>query len=183
MPSIALVGFALPATEFIEEDDQLIYLTLTVTVHGGQGKASRRSTHWSKHLLLEYYTSVGIRSHGLLELLFQRPSGIPNSHLTNLFSVDTAQNYRNEPEAGIAIRESGIPREQIFVTTKWSRLNGLDIATSFQNSLENVGFSLSYFSFEMTGIWSLGFHILTSIWFMAPSCAMTYRSAGKKWRR
>ncbi|KAF8885395.1 NADP-dependent oxidoreductase domain-containing protein [Gymnopilus junonius] len=55
--------------------------------------------------------------------------------------VDTAQNYTNEPEAGIAIRESGIPREQIFVTTKWSRLNGLDIATSFQNSLKNLGLS------------------------------------------
>ncbi|KDR79271.1 hypothetical protein GALMADRAFT_223500 [Galerina marginata CBS 339.88] len=56
-----------------------------------------------------------------------------------LLHVDTAQNYTNEPEAGIAIRESGIPREQIFVTTKWSRLGGLDIATSFKNSLKNLG--------------------------------------------
>ncbi|KJA13052.1 hypothetical protein HYPSUDRAFT_174162 [Hypholoma sublateritium FD-334 SS-4] len=53
--------------------------------------------------------------------------------------VDTAQNYTNEPEAGIAIRGCGLPRESIFVTTKWSALNGLDIATSFQNSLKNLG--------------------------------------------
>ncbi|KAF9479129.1 Aldo/keto reductase [Pholiota conissans] len=52
--------------------------------------------------------------------------------------VDTAQNYRNEPEAGMAIRSCGLPRESIFVTTKWSRLDGLDIATSFKNSLKNL---------------------------------------------
>ncbi|KAH9476064.1 NAD/NADP-dependent indole-3-acetaldehyde reductase [Psilocybe cubensis] len=58
-----------------------------------------------------------------------------------IYHIDTAQNYRNEAEAGIAIRESGLPREKIFVTTKWSRLNGLDIATSFQNSLKELNIS------------------------------------------
>lgn len=33
-------------------------------------------------------------------------------------SIDTAQYYRNEKQVGEAIRESGIPREEIFVTTK-----------------------------------------------------------------
>ena len=33
--------------------------------------------------------------------------------------VDTAQLYRNERSVGAAIRRSGIPREEIFVTTKW----------------------------------------------------------------
>ena len=33
-------------------------------------------------------------------------------------SIDTAQSYFNEEEAGEAIKESGIPREDIFLTTK-----------------------------------------------------------------
>jgi len=55
--------------------------------------------------------------------------------------VDTAQAYRNEAEAGIAIRESGLARNDIFITTKYSGLNGLDIKTSIANSLANLGVS------------------------------------------
>ncbi|KAF8066592.1 Aldo/keto reductase [Lyophyllum atratum] len=55
--------------------------------------------------------------------------------------VDTAQAYRNEAEAGVAIRESGLSREDIFVTTKYSGLDGLDIPTSINNSLKNLGLS------------------------------------------
>lgn len=33
-------------------------------------------------------------------------------------SIDTAQSYFNESEVGDAIKESGIPREEIFITTK-----------------------------------------------------------------
>ncbi|KAF8799817.1 Aldo/keto reductase, partial [Phlegmacium glaucopus] len=53
--------------------------------------------------------------------------------------VDTAQAYRNEAEAGLAIRESGLGRSDIFITTKYSGLGGLDIETSIQNSLKNLG--------------------------------------------
>ncbi|GLB40902.1 putative aldo keto reductase [Lyophyllum shimeji] len=53
--------------------------------------------------------------------------------------VDTAQAYRNEAEAGVAIRESGLARENIFITTKYSGLDGLDIPTSINNSLKNLG--------------------------------------------
>jgi len=53
--------------------------------------------------------------------------------------VDTAQAYRNETEAGLAIRESGIDRHDIFITTKYSGLNGLDIESSIHNSLKNLG--------------------------------------------
>jgi len=60
---------------------------------------------------------------------------------------DTAQAYRNEAEAGLAIRESGLSRHDIFITTKYSGLNGLDIETSIQNSLKNVSFSF-YFGKE-----------------------------------
>ncbi|KAJ6527085.1 NADP-dependent oxidoreductase domain-containing protein [Mycena capillaripes] len=53
--------------------------------------------------------------------------------------VDTAQAYRNEAEAGVAIRESGLERKEIFITTKYSGLDGLDIKTSIKNSLKNLG--------------------------------------------
>ena len=55
-----------------------------------------------------------------------------------LRTKDTAQAYRNEREAGVAIRESGLDRSDFYITTKYSGLNGLDIETSIKNSLENV---------------------------------------------
>jgi Aldo/keto reductase family len=58
---------------------------------------------------------------------------------------DTAQAYQNEAEAGTAIRESGLARQAIFITTKYSGLNGLDIPTSINNSLKNVRTSYFYF--------------------------------------
>ncbi|KAF8962110.1 NADP-dependent oxidoreductase domain-containing protein [Flammula alnicola] len=53
--------------------------------------------------------------------------------------IDTAQAYRNEAEAGQAILESGLGRDDIFITTKYSGLNGLDIETSIKDSLKNLG--------------------------------------------
>ncbi|MBG6225465.1 2,5-diketo-D-gluconate reductase A [Arthrobacter sp. CAN_A2] len=35
--------------------------------------------------------------------------------------IDTAENYRNESGVGEGIRRSGIPREELFVTTKFNR--------------------------------------------------------------
>jgi len=43
--------------------------------------------------------------------------------------VDTAALYRNEADVGRAIRDSGIPRSQIFVTTKiWDTSHGYNLA-------------------------------------------------------
>jgi 2,5-diketo-D-gluconate reductase A len=40
-------------------------------------------------------------------------------------SLDTAASYRNEEEVGRAIAASGIPREELFVTTKlWTQEAG-----------------------------------------------------------
>ncbi|KAJ7097606.1 NADP-dependent oxidoreductase domain-containing protein [Mycena epipterygia] len=55
--------------------------------------------------------------------------------------IDTAQVYRNETEAGIAIRDSGLPRKDVFITTKYSGMDGLDIQTSIRNSLKYLGVS------------------------------------------
>lgn len=72
-------------------------------------------------------------------------------------AADTAQAYRNEAEAGQAIRESGLARDDIFVTTKYSGLGGLDIETSIQDSLRKVSLSLLYgvaFCFSTKSLWS-----------------------------
>src|SRR3972149_4649798 len=57
--------------------------------------------------------------------------------------IDTGKSYGNERSVGEAIRESGIPREEIFVTTKLPRSEcGYDSAIrAFSQSLENLGLS------------------------------------------
>eukprot|EP00030_Apusomonadida_sp_AF-17_P001554 a187784_28.p2 GENE.a187784_28~~a187784_28.p2 ORF type:complete len:299 (-),score=109.21 a187784_28:1-807(-) len=53
--------------------------------------------------------------------------------------IDTAAIYGNEAEVGRAIRDSGIPREQIFVTTKlWHRDHDA-VAEAFERSLAKLG--------------------------------------------
>jgi 2,5-diketo-D-gluconate reductase A len=56
--------------------------------------------------------------------------------------IDTAQMYGNERQVGIAVRESGIPREEVFVTSKLNnnRLERDDILRSFDTSLSELGF-------------------------------------------
>lgn len=53
-------------------------------------------------------------------------------------SIDTAAIYRNEAGVGKAIKESGIPREDIFLTTKvWNSDQGFESTLkAFENSLE-----------------------------------------------
>lgn len=51
--------------------------------------------------------------------------------------IDTAQIYENEAEVGQAIAESGVPREELFVTTKvWTANLGADrLIPSLEESL------------------------------------------------
>jgi len=55
--------------------------------------------------------------------------------------IDTAKIYGNERSVGKAIRESGIDRAEIFVTTKlWTREQGYDSALrALDDSLERLG--------------------------------------------
>jgi diketogulonate reductase-like aldo/keto reductase len=55
--------------------------------------------------------------------------------------VDTARIYGNEAEVGEAVRSSGLPRSEIFVTTKlWNADQGFDHALrAFDASLERLG--------------------------------------------
>jgi diketogulonate reductase-like aldo/keto reductase len=52
--------------------------------------------------------------------------------------IDTAQAYRNEASVGKAIRESGIPRDEIFLTTKFYP-GGKDARVEAEKSLERLG--------------------------------------------
>jgi 2,5-diketo-D-gluconate reductase A len=56
-------------------------------------------------------------------------------------SVDTAALYGNEAGVGKAVRASGIPRDEIYVTTKvWNDMQGRELArTSFEQSMEELG--------------------------------------------
>ncbi len=56
--------------------------------------------------------------------------------------IDTAEMYENEREVGAGIRESGVPREEVFVTSK---LNNSfhrrdDALRAFDGTLEALGF-------------------------------------------
>jgi 2,5-diketo-D-gluconate reductase A len=55
--------------------------------------------------------------------------------------IDTASFYNNEKAVGIAIRNSQVPREEIFVTTKlWNTDQGYDRAfIAFETSLKKLG--------------------------------------------
>lgn len=54
--------------------------------------------------------------------------------------IDTASLYKNEADVGRAIRKSGIPRENVFVTTKvWNSEQGYDSTiASFEASLQRL---------------------------------------------
>jgi diketogulonate reductase-like aldo/keto reductase len=54
--------------------------------------------------------------------------------------LDTAQNYGNEREVGEGLRASGLPREDVFVTTKvwFNRLAPGDLEKSAEESLERL---------------------------------------------
>lgn len=55
--------------------------------------------------------------------------------------VDTARIYGNESDVGAAVRDSGVPREDVFVTTKlWNDDQGFDTALrAFDTSLSRLG--------------------------------------------
>jgi diketogulonate reductase-like aldo/keto reductase len=54
--------------------------------------------------------------------------------------IDTAASYENEEAVGKAIKKSGMPREELFITTKlWIQSNGYEGAKkAFENSLKRL---------------------------------------------
>ncbi len=60
---------------------------------------------------------------------------------TGYRAIDTAAAYNNEEGVGQAIRESGVPREQLFITTKvWNSRQGYDTTLeAFEESRRKLG--------------------------------------------
>jgi len=56
---------------------------------------------------------------------------------TGYYHLDGAEIYNNELELGAAIKESGVPREKLFVTTKVFR-NIQDIPNDINESLKKL---------------------------------------------
>jgi len=53
--------------------------------------------------------------------------------------IDTASMYMNEAEVGRAVRDSGVPREEVFITTKMWPTEFSDPAAAFGRSLKRLG--------------------------------------------
>ena len=65
--------------------------------------------------------------------------------------IDTARSYANETETGQAIRDSGVPRDDLFVVTKLRRPH----ATSYEATLEHCRSSL-----DMLGLDSIDLYLV-----------------------
>jgi len=53
--------------------------------------------------------------------------------------IDTAYEYGNETEVGIGIKASGVPREEIFVTTKLPNTHHRKVKEALDASLQRLG--------------------------------------------
>lgn len=75
---------------------------------------------------------------------YQTPPGITERCVANAVragyrSIDTAQCYGNEREVGLACRKSGVPREELFITTKlWACHGYQDTLRSIESSLKRL---------------------------------------------
>jgi len=58
---------------------------------------------------------------------------------TGYYHLDGAQVYGNEAELGLAIKESGVPREKLYVTTKIDGVNTQNTQEAFETSLKKLG--------------------------------------------
>ena len=77
-------------------------------------------------------------------------NGVTEALKAGYRAIDTAAIYQNEEAVGLAIKDSGIPREEIFVTTKvWNSDQGFDnTLRAFETSLRKLG--LEYVDLYLT---------------------------------
>ena len=77
--------------------------------------------------------------------VYQIPPGITGRCVADALkagyrSVDTAQCYGNEKSVGQAVRESGLKREDVFITTKlWACSGYRDTLSSIEGSVKRLG--------------------------------------------
>ncbi|WP_405498682.1 aldo/keto reductase [Nocardia sp. NBC_00511] len=71
----------------------------------------------------------------------QAYSAVSTALQTGYRHIDTARIYGNESGVGRAVRDSGLPRDEVFITTKlWNSDQGYDATLrAFDESLERLG--------------------------------------------
>ena len=96
----------------------------------------------NRHVTLNNGVQMPILGFGV----FQIPPDQTEQAVTDALAVgyrhlDTAESYQNEAAVGRAIATSGIPRDELFVTTKlWVQDGGEDGAKrAFEQSLQRLG--------------------------------------------
>ncbi|KAF9010561.1 NADP-dependent oxidoreductase domain-containing protein [Cyathus striatus] len=79
--------------------------------------------------------------------------------------VDSAQMYRNEADVGAALRESGLKREDVFITSKVaSKTHGYDITLQgIDESLKKFGFAKKAGKIRTVGVSNYNIHHLEEI--------------------
>ena len=62
--------------------------------------------------------------------------------LVNSRHIDTSLNYDNQVGTGMAIQSSGIPREQLYITSKYDAINGGEVKDEIHTTLKQVRLSI-----------------------------------------
>ena len=108
--------------------------------HQRQPRVGRKGQH--RHVTLNNGVQMPILGFGV----YQIPPDETEQAVTDALAIgyrhrDTAESYRNEEAVGRAIGNSGIPRDELFVTTKlWVQDGGEDGAKrAFEKSLQRLG--------------------------------------------
>lgn len=94
----------------------------------------------SNHLALHTGRSIPILGLGTWQMTGEEAYRSVRIALeTGYRHLDTATGYRNEAEVGRAIKDSGVPREEIFVTTKLPPENAGRERATIEESLRQLG--------------------------------------------
>ena len=84
-------------------------------------------------------TKIPMLGLGTWELTGNTEEAVLNALKLGYRHVDTAMVYGNEKEIGRAIRKSGIPRKELFITTKLWNNDHSNPAMAFNDSLRRLG--------------------------------------------
>jgi Aldo/keto reductase family len=96
----------------------------------------------NRHVTLNNGLQMPILGFGVFQIPpDQTEQAVADALASGYRHLDTAQSYGNEAAVGRAIASSGIPREELFVTTKlWVQDGGEDGAKrAFEQSLQRLG--------------------------------------------
>lgn len=95
------------------------------------------------HIKLNNKLDMPMEGYGVYQITEQEEceKAVLNALDAGYRSIDTAAAYFNEEAVGAAIKKSGIPRKDLFITTKlWSQDAGYENAKkAFQTSLNKLG--------------------------------------------